>query len=612
MGNRHVLNIILMMFAAFLLIFSGVSAQWNDQDEGETETEEIDEDLIPDEETMLSWPFSDDIDSGRDSYISSLEPAGVVWYEDENGMVSFVSGNESGATAADRDEAYSLAMEYLTDSDSSLLELRVDEFENVIVYSYQQMYDNNLLSGCFLKIITDRYGDVLGMVSSLTEDPDDAQWISSEFPEPANWEERFADWDADIYEKTVLSYSEQIVDISIPVMIDPETGDRYLGDKDRLIFCVDMEDLNNLDDRKDSTPINMDENLYSDGELLTYYLFVQVYDYFAEKGWWGPDGSRTPIMIQFDTSGENRNNASYASFQDGFHIFNFSVDDGAGQSIQVIAHEFTHGVSATNHVGDYENETGALDEALSDLIGNAVEADIRQWNISENAWLNAFRRAHKYEHAVYIWDEFYTPPTDHPDSENDLGDVHHNSNVISVLAWRMYEAGMTAREVFDFWFTFDLTLTPKTDFSETAVKAGWIAEIAGLSEYAPMIHQAVEDMRLTEKSLPVYLPEHQGMIVFENPLEVSNVKVRFFDPLHDTDFTTWPIAGTDTIAGVFSSGTFWVISVEEVDGESAVVWNVSEGRWNMTDSDTLNSLRESYDSEFCVMAEGGEITELGN
>ena len=612
MPNRRSLFLFLVLLAAFLMIPCSVSAQEEDPYEDGTETEEIDEDLDSDDDTLKSWPFSEDIDEGRDSYISSLDPDGVVWHDDENGIVTFVSGNEFGTMVQNADDAYALAQEFIGSSDYDFLELRKDYFGDIIVYSYQQIYDNQLLSGCYLKIIANTEGEVLGFVSSLTDDPDDVRWDSFEMPAPANWEERFADWESDTYEKTVTSYSDVVMDISIPVMVDPATGDRYLGDKDRLVFCADISEITELETREDATPINIDQNLFSDGELLSYYLFIQVYDYYAETGWWGPDGERSPVMIQFDTSDENRNNASYASFQDGFHIFNFSVDDGASQSLMVIAHEFTHGVSSTNHVGSYENDTGALDEALSDLIGNAIEADIRQWEPSENAWLTSFRSAHENERAVYVWDQFYTPPTSYPDNDNDYGEVHHNSEVLSIIAWRMYEAGMTPREVFEYWFTFDLTLTPKTDFSETAAKAGWVAEIAGLSEYAPVIKQAAEDLRLNDESVPEQLRDHQGLIVFFNPLDSDNVNAVCYDPWARFEFKTWPIRGTDTIAAVFGEGTFCMVSVKDVEGDNIAFWNPMENSWEMVSSERLTEIYESFDSDYGIQIHPGDVFQLGD
>ena len=609
MKFRNSLLILLALLAVVLLMPFAVSAQ---QDENESETEELEDYMKPDEETLQSWPFTEDFDLGRETYLSRLDPEGRVWYEDENYQMTFISGDEFGEVVSDVEDAYSLAVNYLDSSESELVLMRTDTFEDITVYTFQQRYEEELVYKSFLKIITNSYGEVLGAVSSLEEDPESVGWDYYAYREPADWEERFADWDSGTYEKTVTAVSEEVVDISIPVMINPETGDRYLGDKDRLVFCIDVAELAELDDRGDSTPINMDRDLQSDGELLTYYRFIQVYDYFAEKGWWGPDGQRNPCLLQLDNSGEFHGNASYGSFQDGFHIFGFSVDDGAGQSLQVIAHEFTHGVSSTNHIGSYENETGALDEALSDLIGNAVEADIRQWSPSENAWLNGFRRAHKYEHALYVWDEFYTPSTDNPDDWNDWGSVHHNANLVSILAWQMYAAGMSPRDVFDFWFIFDLALTPKTDFAETAMKAAWCAEIAGLSEYAPVIQQAVEDLRLGEKDLPYYLNEHQGIILFENPLVGASVKAVFCDPLHDSNLLTWPIAGTDTIAAVFQDGTYWAVTVQSLDEEEgkAAVWNNEDNRWEMTDADEIEKFCESYIAAYNIKVDGGITTEL--
>ena len=229
-----------------------------------------------------------------------------------------------------------------------------------------------------------------------------------------------------------------------------------------------------------------------------------------------------------------------------------------------------------------------------------------------NCSRHGFRRAHKYEHALYVWDEFYTPFTDFPDDWNDYGNVHHNANLVSVLAWRMYEAGMSPRDVFDFWFAFDLVLTPKTDFAETAMKAAWCAEIAGLSEYAPVIQRAVEDLRLKDKSLPEDLPEHQGMITFVNPLDTSYVRAVFYDPWKESEFTTWPVNGTDSIAAVFSEGSFYMVSVKSSEDDTVFIWNVAENRWEAIDPESLRELYGSQDTDYCVRIDGGSITEIGD
>ena len=70
----------------------------------------------------------------------------------------------------------------------------------------------------------------------------------------------------------------------------------------------------------------------------TYYRFLQVYDYFAGKGWASPDGNASPCLLMIDFSGESDGNAYYGGFRDGCHYFCFGTNDYASQSIQVIAH----------------------------------------------------------------------------------------------------------------------------------------------------------------------------------------------------------------------------------------------------------------------------------
>lgn len=356
-------------------------------------------------------------------------------------------------------------------------------------------------------------------------------------------------------------------------------------------------------------PIDLDNELVSESQLVTYFIFIQIYDYFAEKGWPGPDGRGNPCMLQFDTSGESNGNASYAKFQQGFHIFNFGIEDSASQSMQVLAHEYFHGVSTTNHIGIYENETGTLDEALSDIIGNAVETDIEGLSMDQNVWIQTFRNLHTYQNPLYIWDEFYTPPIDDPDYENDQGNVHSNSTVISILAWRMYDAGMSASEVFDFWFTFDLVLTPNTDFAGTAARVPWIAEISGLSEYAPLLAQAVSDLHLGEAALPDILPEHQGLLLIENPAEGSSVLAKISGPDNDIDFQTWPILETGTIAAVMAEGQY-IVSVTSGEEDSAIVYLWDGNAWTETNEDELDEIMEDSYSDYLVFVGNGEVTVL--
>ena len=162
--------IIAAMFALVLLMPYAASAQ---REEEQTETEELEEYMQPDEETLLSWPFTEDISYVQDTYVSRLEPEGRVWHDNENGVWTFISGDEFGETITDVNDTYSLALNYLEDSDSDRAAMREDVYGDIIVYTFQQSYDDKRVYNSYLKIITNNYGEVLGAVSSLERNPED-------------------------------------------------------------------------------------------------------------------------------------------------------------------------------------------------------------------------------------------------------------------------------------------------------------------------------------------------------------------------------------------------------------------------------------------------------
>ena len=572
--------------------------------------QETEEEVVMDESTRMSWPFTDEFETDPDDYVSTLSDEGAISHDSPSGDTSFISGDPYGIAVNDSDDAAFYASQYLGDADFSLQELRTDEFNGLTIYSFQQAYGDTKLRDCYLKIVTDDSGQVLGITSSLVQDMDDAGWDYSEEEEGFDLPEKFSGFEPDTFESVIeTEVFPEGIEVTVPLIIDPETGTRYLADIDRQLICIDLAKLEQVGDRQEIMPIDLDSELVDDSQLVTYYMVTQVYDYFAKYGWYGPNGKDQPSMLQFDTSGETNGNASYAHFQDGFHVFNFGINDAASQALQVIGHEFFHGVSDTNLIGPYTNETGALNEALSDMVGNAIETDIQQYSPEENKWLQTFLQLHTYQNPIYVWDEYYTPKSDYPDTYNDEGSVHHNSTIISILAWAMYEAGMTPQDVFTFWFTFDLLLTPNTDFAETAVRVPWIAEIAGYSDYAALLKRVIETLRMENNELPDELPEHQGLIRFDNPFSEPAVIATLHDPYTENEYQTWPISQTDTMAAVVADG-YYVISVKPADEESELVYLWDGSAWMETDAESLDEIQKEDYNDYVIYIGNGEITEL--
>ncbi len=562
-------------------------------------------------DTLRSWPFSAEI---REPYLSVMDSEGTLEYRNEENDVTFVTGPLPYGLITDEEEAASVAYHYVSGTDLDMHWLRTDSCNGVVCYTFQAMEDGLNLRNCYVKIIVSDTGDIWGIASSLPEDTDSIlrEEPDEDFQQPINLN---ADYENGVYETTLETRSEETLDISIPVLISPEDGGMYLGDHERRIYCVDSSSLESDDGESPVIqPLCLDNGMDMTGPVITYYRFLQVYDYFAGKGWASPDGNASPCLLMIDFSGESDGNAYYGGFGNGFHYFGFGTNDYASQSIQVIAHEFMHGVSDTNHIGRYENETGALNEAISDLIGSAVEADIMGTTMKEDGWLLNFKTSHQDEYPLFIWDEYYTPSTDTPDQNvNDLGSVHHNANIVNMLAYRQAEAGMTPSERFDYWFLFDLTLTPVTDFPEIAARAAWCAELAGLSGFAPMMEQAVTDLGLQDRSIPDEpRMDHQALVLVDMVWQERDLPgiVTFYNTGAKREFSTWPMAGTSTAAAVMSEGEYVISIVIHSDPKACFLWNGED--WQPCGQEEIEEARGEADSSCRVILNGGDVAALGD
>ena len=563
-----------------------------------------------DESTRLSWPLSGQT---REAYSSALDSAGAIVYS-SGSSVAFMTGPMEYGLIANEQEAASVAYDYVSDRNLDMQLLRMDGYNGVICYTFQAMEHDLALRDCYLKIIVNEAGELFGIASSLPEDMDD---IVREHPAEAiqPQETLDADYESGTYETTLETRAGESLDISVPVLIGPEDQSRYLGDTERRIYCVDSSTLERGSGESPViSPLRLDDDTDTAGPVITYYRFLQVYDYFAGKGWSSPDGNACPCVLIIDQTGEQNGNAAYGGFEEGIHYFAFGTDDYASQSLQVIAHEFMHGVSSTNHIGRYANETGALDEAISDLIGTAVEADIRGWTMEQDRWLQSFKTSHRSGYPLFVWDEYYTPSTDTLDQRlNDLGDVHHNANIISMLACCQAEAGMTPADRFDYWFLFDLTLTPATDFPETAARAAWCAEIAGLSGFAPVMSQAAADLGLGDRSVPNKpRMDHQALVLVDMVWQESDQPgiVTFYNAGTETEFSTWPVAGTNTAAAVLSEGRYVISIVLHSDPEACFLWNGAE--WQPCGQEEIEKARGNADDPCHVLLNRGDVVTLGD
>jgi bacillolysin len=182
-------------------------------------------------------------------------------------------------------------------------------------------------------------------------------------------------------------------------------------------------------------PQSWDTDGAAHGAAVDAHAFVaQTWDYFAKvhgrKGWDGKNkGVHTTVHY-----GVGYDNA----FFDGKQLV-FGDGDGSDFSafpgaLDVVAHEFTHGVTYHTARLGMEDESGALNEALSDIFGCFVEGN---WKMGEAIYHPSGRARALRDIADPHASDNPATMDEYVHTAEDNGGVHINSTIVSHTAYLM-------------------------------------------------------------------------------------------------------------------------------------------------------------------------------
>ena len=153
-----------------------------------------------------------------------------------------------------------------------------------------------------------------------------------------------------------------------------------------------------------------------------------------------------------------------------------------GKAFDILAHEYQHGVTAFTAGFKYEGESGALDEAFSDIFGALVEgcdpSDFNSgfWTIGENGVYDPENKGLYHRsliggtpgQAYNVKDQNicrgFGPHSTH-DCDNNY--VHDNSTIISHVQYELSKLApefFTREKIGTFWYTTLLKLTANSNF----------------------------------------------------------------------------------------------------------------------------------------------------
>ncbi|MFF3022844.1 M4 family metallopeptidase [Gottfriedia sp. NPDC057948] len=221
----------------------------------------------------------------------------------------------------------------------------------------------------------------------------------------------------------------------------------YLQDNTRAsggIFTYDAANKTRLAGTLWTSPDNLLNSTYDAAAVDAHYFAGLTFDYYKtvfNRNSYDNKGGALKSSVHY---GRNYNNAFWNGTQ-------MVYGDGDGTTfiplsggIDVVAHELTHAVTETSSNLTYQNESGALNEAISDIFGTLIEF----YNNKNPDYL--------------IGEDIYTPkiagdalrsmsdPTKYGDPDNyanrytgtsDNGGVHTNSGIINKAAYLIANGG---------------------------------------------------------------------------------------------------------------------------------------------------------------------------
>ncbi len=261
--------------------------------------------------------------------------------------------------------------------------------------------------------------------------------------------------------------------------------------------------------------------VFSEPIAITSYLnLINVYDFYANGGAGvilrGADGSHDTVAGNAKEKGEseirllihygvNEQNA-HGWFDDSYNAAFVGVGDGRadgyfyqlGRAADIMAHEYQHTITHFNVDFFQMNESGAIDEAISDIFGALAEGheltDEKFWAMGEDAAAEKVGGVRSMKdpqngYASSFDDPFpsCTEKHDHNTAGCDFGGVHYNSTILTHAQYKMWEempSYFTRERIGALWYSLIPLLGERATFDDFKLAFLQSAENLGFEKRA--------------------------------------------------------------------------------------------------------------------------------
>lgn len=331
-------------------------------------------------------------------------------------------------------------------------------------------------------------------------------------------------------------------DVAVPVSYNSRDGKYYLMDPSRKIAVAQYYDLNYRNTVNLVSSSTLDG--WSDNNLMAYANYIILYDFYADHGIRSVDGFGVPILITVgwcEADGTPVDNACFYGINQGWACFGVSDINHSSDCVDVVGHEYTHGVTNLSMQGSvYQNETGAINEAYSDIMGNLAEMSMGY--TSDKNWLIAERSGrisrnmsdpNQYRQPAFVGDVYYWASVLNPDFDvNDYGGVHVNNSLLGHIAYRMGQSGMSYEQQIGLWLNSIELITPRSNYEDLHGALLFSLKINGLlTKYGPALNRAFADAGLNDDWSKTYLNATRkgyGRVSFDTDETIAAATGRFY------------------------------------------------------------------------------------
>ena len=411
--------------------------------------------------------------------------------------------------------------------------------------------------------------------------------------------------------------------VTVPVLVDKQTGETiFLGDAKRQILCVDFAEYDQNDRLMSS--FEVDGESFNSMDVAIYANFIRIYDLFEAMGWDGPNGEHTPTLLKMNylVEDEPAMNCVYMGKSDGWEVFTFGRGRDYGSTTDIIAHEFVHCVTGTTMTTNlYVNESGAINEGMSDILGNlaemALDGNEGAWIIGEGAAegdMRSMDNPNEHVQPAYRWDVYYNPDAPTATIMNDNGGVHINSSLLNIISYKLDKAGMSIEDQMYFWMNVALAMVPTTDYAQMAELLPWVLKQSGYDQYSDALNQAIDEAGYTKLEQPAELPAGAGVVKFIYPdselAKQGDVRIVFFNEAAlknaDDEAWMWPIGENGLVSATLPADDYYVAAITETDVDDRESKTYTDKGWVKFDG--TNDMLEETGTR--VHVSEGEILEL--